>query len=135
MHDFNCGLKAYKFDVVKSIEVYGDMHRYIPILAKKAGFGNIGEKVVQHQKRKYGVTKYGLERYMKGYLDLLTIVFMSRFAKKPMHIFGALGTFMFFVGFFIAAYMGIEKIVATVNNIAKVRVTESPWKGALHSSS
>lgn len=127
LHDFNCGLKAYKNDVVKSIEVYGDMHRYIPVLAKKAGFGNIGEKVVQHQKRKYGVTKYGLERYMKGYLDLLSILFMSRFAKKPMHIFGALGTLMFLVGFVIAAYMGIEKIVAVVHNIVKVRVTESPY--------
>jgi len=127
LHDFNCGLKAYKFDVVKSIEVYGDMHRYIPVLAKKAGFGKIGEKVVQHQKRKYGVTKYGLERYLKGYLDLLSIIFMSRFAKKPMHIFGALGTLMFMFGFIIAAYMGIEKIVATVNNISKIRVTESPY--------
>ncbi|MBL7112143.1 MAG: glycosyltransferase family 2 protein [Bacteroidales bacterium] len=127
LHDFNCGLKAYKNDVVKSIEIYGDMHRYSPVLAKKAGFGRIGEKVVQHQKRKYGVTKYGLARYMKGYLDLLSIVFMSRFAKKPMHIFGALGTLMFFIGFFIAAYMGVEKIVATVNNIDKIRVTESPY--------
>lgn len=127
LHDFNCGLKAYKNDVVKSIEVYGDMHRYIPVLAKKAGFSHIGEKVVQHQKRKFGVTKYGLDRYMKGYLDLLTIIFISRFGKKPMHIFGALGTLMFIVGFVIAAYMGIEKIVATIHQISKVRVTESPY--------
>ncbi len=110
LHDFNCGLKAYKNVVVKSIEVYGDMHRYIPPLAKYAGFNNIGEKVVQHQARKYGVTKFGLNRFLNGPLDLMTVAFMGRFGKKPMHFFGAIGTMMFIIGFFITLYMIIDKV-------------------------
>jgi len=127
IHDFNCGLKAYRQDVVKSIELYGEMHRYVPVLVKKAGFGRIGEKVVQHQKRKYGVSKYGYRRFMTGFLDLLTILFLSRFAKKPMHFFGSLGTFMFIAGFLAAAWLGAEKIYFTLKHILKVRVTESPY--------
>ncbi len=110
LHDFNCGLKAYKNVVVKSIELYGDMHRYIPPLAKYAGFTNIGEKVVQHQARKYGKTKFGLNRFLNGPLDLLSVVFMGKFGKKPMHLFGALGTLMFFIGFLFAFYIGIDKL-------------------------
>jgi len=109
LHDFNCGLKAYSKDVVKNIEVYGEMHRYIPVIAKWAGFHNIGEKVVQHQKRKYGVTKFGMERILKGYLDLLSITFISRFGKRPMHLFGTLGTLLFFSGFVIGIYLTISK--------------------------
>ncbi len=109
LHDFNCGLKAYKNDVVKSVEVYGEMHRYIPILSKWAGFKNIGEKVVQHQKRKYGRTKYGLDRFYKGYLDLLSITFTTRFGKRPMHFFGSWGTLIFLSGFVIAGYLAYEK--------------------------
>ena len=97
LNDFNCGLKAYNKNVVKSIEVYGEMHRYIPILAKWAGFKNIGEKVVEHQSRKYGITKFGFERFINGFLDLLTVTFISRFGKKPMHIFGTLGTLMLYL--------------------------------------
>ncbi|MFZ9582165.1 MAG: glycosyltransferase family 2 protein [Crocinitomicaceae bacterium] len=110
LHDFNCGLKAYKRAVVKSIEVYGDMHRYIPALAKYAGFQKIGEKVVQHQARKYGVTKFGLNRFLNGPLDLITVAFMGKFGKKPMHFFGALGTLMFMVGFGFGMYLGIDKL-------------------------
>lgn len=110
LHDFNCGLKAYKNVVVKSIEIYGDMHRYIPPLAKYAGFNKIGEKVVQHQARKYGVTKFGLNRFLNGPLDLMTVAFMGRFGKKPMHFFGAIGTLMFFIGFLITLYMIIDKL-------------------------
>lgn len=110
LHDFNCGLKAYKNAVVKSIEVYGDMHRYIPPLAKFAGFTNIGEKVVQHQARKYGTTKFGLNRFVNGPLDLLTVVFMGKFGKKPMHFFGAVGTLLFILGFGLIFYMGIDKL-------------------------
>lgn len=127
LHDFNCGLKAYRQVVVKSIEVYGDMHRYIPFLAKRAGFTNIGEKVVLHQKRKYGVTKYGIERFIIGYLDLITIGFINRFGKKPMHLFGTFGTLMFLVGFVAAAWLGTQKIIYTVRGIAMHRVTESPY--------
>ncbi len=127
LHDFNCGLKAYRQVVVKSIEVYGDMHRYIPFLAKRAGFTNIGEKVVQHQKRKYGVTKYGIERFIIGYLDLITIGFINRFGKKPMHLFGTFGSLMFLVGFVAAAWLGTQKIIYTVRGIAMHRVTESPY--------
>lgn len=111
LHDMNCGLKAYKLEVVKNIEVYGDMHRYIPVIAKAAGFKNIGEKVVEHKARKFGKSKFGLERFMNGFLDLLTILFMSRFGKKPMHIFGVFGTLSFLLGFFIAAWLLIEKLV------------------------
>jgi len=109
LHDFNCGLKAYKNDVVKSIEVYGEMHRYIPVIAKWAGFNRIGERVVVHQKRKYGKTKYGLDRFLKGYLDLLTINFTARFGKRPMHFFGLLGSMLFLAGFIIAGYLTYAK--------------------------
>jgi len=110
LHDFNCGLKAYKLSVVKSIELYGDMHRYVPALAKYAGFHKIGEKVVQHQARKFGVTKFGLNRFLNGPLDLMTVAFMGKFGKKPMHFFGALGLLMFFIGFLLAIYLGIDKL-------------------------
>ncbi len=110
LHDFNCGLKAYKRDVVKSVEVYGEMHRYIPFMAKWAGFNKIGEMVVKHYPRKYGVTKFGLERFINGFLDLLSISFVSRFGKRPMHFFGLWGTLVFFAGFVIAAYLAYEKI-------------------------
>ncbi len=110
LHDFNCGLKAYKLAVVKSIEVYGDMHRYIPPLAKYAGFTNIGEKVVQHQARKYGRSKFGLNRFLNGPLDLMTVAFMGKFGKKPMHFFGAMGLLMFVIGFGFAVYLGIDKL-------------------------
>ena len=109
LHDFNCGLKAYKSEVVKSIEVHGEMHRYIPFLSKWAGFKKIGEKVVKHQKRKYGKTKYGLDRFYKGYLDLLTISFTTRFGKRPMHFFGLWGTLIFIGGFIIAGYLTFTK--------------------------
>lgn len=112
LHDFNCGLKAYKSTVVKSIELYGDMHRYIPPLAKYAGFNKIGEKVVQHQARKYGTTKFGLNRFVNGPLDLLSVVFMGKFGKKPMHFFGFVGTLLFIIGFGIALYLGIDKIIS-----------------------
>jgi glycosyltransferase involved in cell wall biosynthesis len=110
LHDFNCGLKAYKKAVVKSIELYGDMHRYIPPLAKYAGFNKIGEKIVIHQSRKYGTTKFGLNRFVNGPLDLLTVVFMGKFGKKPMHLFGVLGILMFVVGFGFSFYLGIDKL-------------------------
>ncbi len=110
LHDFNCGLKAYKKEVVKTIEVYGEMHRYIPVLAKWAGFSKITEKVVQHQERKYGVTKFGLERFINGFLDLLSITFISKFGKRPMHLFGTLGTVMFGIGFLISLWLGIYKL-------------------------
>ncbi len=110
LHDFNCGLKAYKKAVIKSVEVYGEMHRYIPMLAKRAGFPNIGEKVVEHQARKYGVTKFGLERFVNGFLDLMTVTFLSRFGKKPMHFFGVLGTLMFMLGFILFTYIGGTKL-------------------------
>lgn len=121
LHDFNCGLKAYKNEVVKSVEVYGEMHRYIPILAKKAGFDKIGEKVVQHQARKYGETKFGMERFLYGFLDLLSVSFMTRFAKRPMHIFGALGVLSFFLGFITVIYLTIAKFA-----FAQYRMTERP---------
>ena len=110
LHDFNCGLKAYKKSVVKCIELYGDMHRYVPALAKYAGFTNIGEKVVQHQARKFGVTKFGLNRFLNGPLDLITVAFMGKFGKKPMHFFGALGSLMFLIGFLLIFYLGVDKI-------------------------
>ncbi|KXK16559.1 MAG: glycosyl transferase family protein [Candidatus Parvibacillus calidus] len=118
LHDFNCGLKAYKGKVVHSIEVYGEMHRYIPVIAKGAGFGKIGEKVVQHRERKYGVTKFGLDRFINGFLDLLTIFFVGRFGKKPMHFFGTLGIIAFFIGFIILIELSIEKIFFKVGGIA-----------------
>lgn len=110
LHDFNCGLKAYKNEVVKNISVYGEMHRYIPVLAKNAGFYKITEKVVSHRARKYGKTKFGVDRFINGFLDLLTISFISKFGKRPMHLFGALGVFMFFIGFCFAFYLGIDKL-------------------------
>jgi glycosyltransferase involved in cell wall biosynthesis len=117
LHDFNCGLKAYKRVVVKSIEIYGDMHRYIPVLAKYAGFKNIGEKVVQHQARKYGSSKFGLNRFVNGPLDLLSVTFMGRFGKKPMHFFGAIGSILFIIGFGLALYLGIDKLVDLVRDV------------------
>ncbi|WP_343788021.1 glycosyltransferase family 2 protein [Wandonia haliotis] len=116
LHDFNCGLKAYKKVVVKSVEVYGEMHRYVPVLAKFAGFTKIGEKVVVHQARKYGTTKFGLNRFMNGFLDLLSVVFMGRFSKKPMHFFGAIGTLLFIVGFAFAFWLGISKLFIDKTN-------------------
>jgi glycosyltransferase involved in cell wall biosynthesis len=110
LHDFNCGLKAYKRDVIKAVEIYGEMHRYIPVMAKWAGFRKIGEKVVQHRERKYGKTKFGFERFVNGFLDLMSIVFITRFSKKPMHFFGPLGLIIFFIGFLIAIYLAYEKI-------------------------
>src|SRR5690606_18962068 len=110
LHDFNCGLKAYKKEVVKSIEVTGEMHRYIPVLAKNAGFSNISEKTVLHQARKYGTTKFGAERFIRGFLDLITIWFLSRFGKRPMHLFGAWGAFMLFIGFCFALFLCIDKL-------------------------
>ncbi|NLE34978.1 MAG: glycosyltransferase family 2 protein [Bacteroidales bacterium] len=127
LHDFNCGLKAYDAEVVKSIEVYGEMHRYIPMLAREAGFRNIGEKVVQHRARKYGITKYGLDRFLKGYLDMLTISFITRFGKSPMHFFGTIGTLMFIAGFIMAAYLGIRKLIFVWNEMRAPLVTDSPY--------
>ena len=127
LHDFNCGLKAYDGEVVRSIEVYGEMHRYIPLLAKEAGFRKIGEKIVQHSPRKYGVTKYGLDRFMKGYLDMLTISFITRFGKSPMHLFGTLGSLMFLTGFVMAAYLGIRKLVFVHQGLRAPLVTDSPY--------
>lgn len=115
LNDFNCGLKAYRSDVVKSIEVYGEMHRYIPVIAKWAGFTKIGEKVVQHQERKYGVTKFGLERFINGFLDLFSITFIGKFGKRPMHFFGTIGTLMFFIGALFSLYIGIDKLFFDTN--------------------
>ena len=123
LNDFNCGLKAYKYDVVKNIEVTGDMHRYIPVLAKNAGFSNIGEKVVKHQARKYGETKFGMERFLRGFLDLITISFISRFGKRPMHFFGAWGAIMIFIGFCFALYLGVDKLF--INPTGRL-ITEKP---------
>ncbi len=127
IHDFNCGLKAYRKQVVKSIEVYGDMHRYIPVLAKWAGFKRIGEKVVQHQERKYGTTKFGIERFIRGPLDLLSVIFISRFSKRPMHFFGLFGTLTFLLGLASAVWVGAEKIIHTLNNELAPRITDSPY--------
>jgi glycosyltransferase involved in cell wall biosynthesis len=127
IHDFNCGLKAYRNDVVKTIEVYGEMHRYIPFIAKKAGFNKIGEKVVIHQKRKYGQTKFGTSRFIKGYLDLLTISFISRFGRRPMHFFGTLGSLMVIIGLAMSIYLGIDKLIAVANHVSARLVTQSPY--------
>jgi len=127
LHDFNCGLKAYKNDVVKSIDVYGEMHRYIPVLAKNAGFNNIDEKVVAHQARKYGKTKFGMDRFVNGFLDLLTINFLSKFGKRPMHLFGLLGTLMFALGFLASLYIGITKLIKLYNHEPTILVTDNPW--------
>lgn len=127
LNDFNCGLKAYKNVVVKNIEVSGEMHRYIPVLAKNAGFGKIGEKVVQHQARKYGETKFGMERFINGFLDLITIWFLSRFGKRPMHLFGAMGSFMFIIGFMLAGYIGVSKLYHMYNDMRYSLITNNPW--------
>lgn len=127
LHDFNCGLKAYRLDVVKNIEVYGEMHRYIPYLAKNAGFTKIGEKVVHHQARKYGKSKFGLNRFINGYLDLITLWFLSSFGRKPMHVFGFLGSIMFLIGFVAVAFIGIDKLVALSRGIPQRLVTDSPY--------
>ena len=127
LHDFNCGLKAYKKDVVKAIKVSGEMHRYIPILAKNEGFTKIDEKIVQHQARKYGVTKFGMNRFINGYLDLITISFLSKFGKRPMHFFGLWGTIVFIFGFSAAIYIGISKLYKLFNGIRAILVTDNPW--------
>ncbi|HSM64144.1 MAG TPA: glycosyltransferase family 2 protein [Gillisia sp.] len=127
LHDFNCGLKAYKKEVVKNIDVYGEMHRYIPVLAKNAGFSNITEKEVKHQARKYGKTKFGMERFINGFLDLISIWFLSKFGKRPMHLFGALGVLMFFFGFSAAAWIGISKLYKLYHNLPNILVTQNPW--------
>ena len=126
LHDFNCGLKCYRKRVVKSIEVYGEMHRYIPILAKYAGFKRIGEKEVQHQARKYGVSKFGIERMLKGYLDLISVTFMSRFGRSPMYFFGGLGTLMFLIGGFTTVWVIAEKLYKQFHNLPLRAVTEQP---------
>jgi glycosyltransferase involved in cell wall biosynthesis len=127
LHDINCGLKAYRKEVVKSIEVYGEMHRYIPVIARWAGFRKIGEKVVVHQKRKYGITKFGMDRFVKGYLDLLSITFVSRFGRRPMHLFGAIGTFMFILGFLAAVWLGAQKIYYLHHGIRTILIADSPY--------
>ena len=127
LHDFNCGLKSYRKDVVKDIEVYGDMHRYIPYLAKNAGYTKIGEHVVQHQARKYGKSKFGISRFFHGYLDLMSLWFLSKFGYRPMHIFGLWGTLMFFIGFIAVAILGASKLYALANGIPFRLVTDSPY--------
>ena len=124
LHDFNCGLKSYKNAVVKRIEIRGEMHRYIPVIAKWAGFSNITEKVVQHQARKYGVTKFGMERFINGFLDLMTITFVSRFGKKPMHFFGVFGTLMFLLGFGLFSYIGGAKLYAMLMGFSSKNIAE-----------
>ncbi len=127
LHDFNCGLKAYKKEVIKTIKVSGEMHRYIPVLAKNEGFTKIGEKVVQHQSRKYGTTKFGVDRFFNGFLDLITISFLSKFGKRPMHFFGLLGTLMFLFGTTLAFYIGAYKIYNLYKGIKATLVTNNPW--------
>ncbi|MDR6462342.1 Glycosyltransferase involved in cell wall bisynthesis [Chryseobacterium rhizoplanae] len=127
LHDFNCGLKAYKKQVVKSVDVYGDMHRYIPVLAANAGFRRITEKEVQHQARPYGTSKFGTERFVRGFLDLITLWFVSRFGGRPMHFFGAVGTLMFIVGFLSALWLGISKLIDVARGIYGHLITNNPW--------
>lgn len=127
LHDFNCGLKAYKKQVVKTIDVYGDMHRYIPVLAANAGFRRITEKEVQHQARPYGVSKFGTERFIRGFLDLVTLWFVSRFGGRPMHFFGAVGTLMFIVGFLSALWLGISKLIDVARGMYGHLITDNPW--------
>jgi glycosyltransferase involved in cell wall biosynthesis len=127
LHDFNCGIKAYRSRVVKSIEVYGDMHRYIPVLAKWAGFKKIGEKIVQHQERKYGITKFGIERFIRGPLDLLSVMFISKFSKRPMHVFGLWGSIMFIAGFGLALFLGLKKLIAVYHSEVVSLITDSPY--------
>lgn len=126
LHDFNCGLKAYKKDVVKSIEVYGEMHRYIPVIAKWAGFSNIQEQVVQHRARKYGTTKFGAGRFVKGFLDLLSIFFVGKFGKRPMHFFGPVGVISFVIGFFITIYLISDKLISIANGTVYRNITDQP---------
>ena len=126
LHDFNCGLKSYKRNVVKSIEVYGEMHRYIPVIAKWAGFEKITEKVVEHRARKYGSTKFGLERFINGFLDLLSIMFVSKFGKRPMHLFGLLGTLLFLIGFFLSLGLGISKLYSVYMNLPARLIADRP---------
>lgn len=127
LHDMNCGLKAYRNEVVKNIEVYGEMHRYIPYLAKNAGFKRIGEKVVEHRKREFGETKFGLNRFVNGYLDLISLWFLSRFGKKPMHFFGMVGSLMFLLGFFATVAVGVNKLYCLINYVPAPLVTETPY--------
>ncbi|MCK5637174.1 MAG: glycosyltransferase family 2 protein [Flavobacteriaceae bacterium] len=127
LHDFNCGLKAYKNEVIKNIDVNGEMHRYIPVLAKNAGFTKIDEKVVQHQARKYGTTKFGMDRFINGFLDLITINFLTKYGKRPMHLFGLLGTFMFAIGFMLSLFIGIFKLIKLYNNEPAILITNNPW--------
>lgn len=127
LHDFNCGLKAYRKEVIKNIEVSGEMHRYIPVLAKNAGFTEIGEKVVIHQARKYGTTKFGMDRFINGFLDLITINFLTRFGKRPMHLFGLLGTLVFGIGFFASAYIGVTKLIKLYRHEPTILITDNPW--------
>jgi len=127
LHDMNCGLKAYRKNVIKSIEVYGEMHRYIPVLAKWAGYHKIGEKVVVHSERKYGVTKFGVERFIRGPLDLLSVMFISRFVKRPMHFFGILGILMILIGLAATIYLGIQKIIQLKHGIVGNLITNSPY--------
>ncbi len=126
LHDMNCGLKAYRKDVVKSIEVYGEMHRFIPVLAKAAGFSKIGEKVVQHRARKYGTSKFGWSRFINGFLDLLSISFLSKFGKRPMHFFGLVGTLLFLVGFGFAFYLGANKLYCVFTHHSARLITQRP---------
>ena len=127
LHDFNCGLKAYRKEVIKNIEVYGEMHRYIPYLAKNAGFDKIGERVVHHQARKYGSSKFGFNRFFNGYLDLITLWFLSNFGKKPMHVFGLLGSVMFLIGFIATLLLGIDKLYCLTQGIPQRLITDSPY--------
>ena len=127
LNDFNCGLKAYKNIVIKTVKVSGEMHRYIPVLAKNEGFTKIGEKVVQHQARKYGVTKFGMDRFINGFLDLITISFLSKFGKRPMHIFGLWGSLMFLFGTTTAFYIGVLKLYKVFNDIKTILITDNPW--------
>ena len=127
LHDFNCGLKAYKNSVVKTVKVSGEMHRYIPVLAKNEGFTKIGEKVVQHQARKYGETKFGMNRFVNGFLDLITISFLSKFGKRPMHFFGLWGSMVFAVGFLAAAYIGFMKLYKLSAGLKTILITDNPW--------
>jgi len=127
LHDFNCGLKAYKSDVVKNVDVYGEMHRYIPVLAKNAGFQKIGEKVVIHQARKYGTTKFGMDRFINGFLDLITINFLTKFGKSPMHLFGLLGTMVFAIGFLSSIIIGVSKLIKLYQQKPAILITDNPW--------
>ena len=127
LHDFNCGLKAYKKQVVKTVDVYGDMHRYIPVLAAHAGFKNITEKEVKHQARPYGTSKFGANRFIRGFLDLITLWFVSRFGGRPMHFFGAAGTVMFIIGFLSALWLGISKLIDVARGMYGHLIADNPW--------